>query len=876
MRLIDIVFLKRIFFKAKKNPSDIVCILIMLLCSQGICLDYRFGPNADFNIDRTVNFQDYSDLTNVWQSESGETGFDNLYDLYADDIINLEDLNVLAQYWLWQPPKTHREKRNFNQGWKFYKGAIVSDAASAYSYNDSLWSNVAIPHNPQINPPNPDPARPAWGSYSYEGVSWYRKHFTIDSYYQTQGRKIFIEFEAANTVADVWVNGIKLATHYGGYLPFTVDVTDNLYYGTTENVIAVKVDNIYNPDVPPGENGWFNWGGIYRDVWLHVSDRLHVTDAVYANKVADGGVFVTYPSVSSEQAQVQIKTNVKNEYDSAKTCTIKNFLLNPENELVDEYGTASTQSIAAGTDYTFTQTVVVNDPCLWHPGHPYLYYVLTEVYDGEVLVDTYKTRIGIKTINFTKAGGFRINGQTLRFMGVNRMQDYPYLGYAMSNSEQRRDAVRLKEAGFQYVRAAHYPLDPAFMDACDELGLMVMDAIPGFQNVGGTLFMERSYQDMRDMMRRDRNHACVIAWELSLNETGFSTTYATNAYNIGHAEYPGDQCYVAGWIEKGSYYPDVRIMTPSAGARTYNGNKPLIISEYGEYEYTPTSNADRATWWVGGYGTVGYGEPGMLQQAWNHQEGLHLNRGMSNMCGDGLWVGFDYANYEQGIIDKLRIPKFSYYFFQSQRDPSLIIPGIDSGPMVFIANYWTSSSPIETVTVYSNCRQVRLYKNDVLQGTEYPDTVYPSENLLHPPFMFSNLIWETGELRAEGLIDGQVAATHTVKTYGTANSIIVSFDAEQMAADGSDIIFVHATVVGSNGAVIQTFGSNSTADRITFNVTGPAAFVSPTIVRAEAGISAALLRSTERPGQITVTATRSGLTSGIASINNVMPEGEQY
>jgi beta-galactosidase len=872
MVFFKILYLKKIFERSK----TILCFFILtLFCVKGEGINYRYGPNADFNIDRAVNFQDYSELAGIWQLSSGQTDFNSVCDLYADGVIDLKDVDIFASYWLWQPSETRREKRNFNLGWKFYKGAIASDAANAASYDDSTWYGVAVPHNPPISMTEPDPARPAWGSYSYQGVSWYRKHFTLDTFYQQQGRKIFIEFEAANTVADVWINGTKLTTHYGGYLPFTVDVTNYVNFGSTENVLAVKVDNTYNADVPPGESGWFNWPGIYRDVWLHIMDKMHVTDAVYAGKVAGGGIFVTYPAVSTSEAQVQVITNIKNEYTAAKNCTVKTFLINPEDEIVDTVGVSTTQSISAGTDANFTQIITVADPCLWHPNHPYLYYVLTEVYDDDTLVDTYKTRIGIRTISFTKSGGFKINGETLRFMGVNRMQDYPYLGYAMSNSEQRRDAIRFKEAGFQYVRGSHYPQDPAFMEACDELGLMFMDSIPGFQNVGGSTFLTRSYQNMRDMIRRDRNYACVIAWELSLNESGFDSTYANNAYAIGHAEYPGTQCYVSGWKVKGTYYPDVYIVTPSAGARSYSSSKPLVVSEYGEYEYTPYANADRATWWVGGYGTVYYGESGMLQQAWYHQAGLDLNRGQTNMCGDGVWVGFDYANYEQGMIDKLRVPKFSYYFYQSQRDPGLIIPDIDSGPMVFIANYWTSGSPT-SVKVFSNCEQVKLYKNDVLYAAQTPDTDANSTHLLHPPFTFTGLTYASGSLKAEGLIDGEVVATHIVRTYGTASKINVTFDQDEMTADGSDIIFVHATVTSSNGAVVQSFGSNSTTDKITFSITGPASIVSPTSVRAEAGIAAVLLRSTNRPGTITVTATKSGLTSGLASIENMIYEDAEY
>ncbi len=239
------------------------------------------------------------------------------------------------------------------------------------------------------------------------------------------------------------------------------------------------------------------------------------------------------------------------------------------------------------------------------------------------------------------------------------------------------------------------------------------------------------------------------------------------------------------------------------------------------------------------------------------------------MCGDGLWVGFDYVPYPQGVIDKIRVTKFSYYFFQSQRDPNLITPDVNSGPMVYIANYWTSSSPRD-VNVFSNCEQVKLYINNVLQGTRVPNSGYPNSNLLHPPFSFSGLTWQAGELKAEGYIGGNLVATHIVRTPGTAGAIVVSFDASEMAADGSDIIFVYASVVDANGTVVP--GNSS---YITFNVTGPATLVSPSVIRAEAGISTALIRSSTRPGQITVTAAVAGLSSGTANINSIMGERGQ-
>jgi len=813
--------------------------------------------SPDFTGNGAVDFFDFAGFTTAWQTTLGQPDFNDIYDLDDDNSVDINDLALFADDWLtgakypYSPPQTDREKTSFNTGWKFYRGSISGDAAKDFSYNDSSWQTVNVPHTPVITA-----LRVQWPGPGDEDYNWYRKHFSLDNSYQD--KKIFIEFEGADQVSDVWINGTYLKTHYGSYLPFTVDITDYITFGGANNVIAVKVAEHEDDDIP-AYGLWISSGGLYRDVWLNVTDKLHVTDAVDANIVAGGGIFVTYPTVSSSHAQVQVKTHVKNENLSAKNCTVKTFIVDANNTVVAAI--CDTTNIAAASDYTFTQLTEVTDPCLWHPNHPYLYTVHTEVYDAAEPVDYLRTRIGIRSIEFSKVEGFKINGQTLRFRGTNRVQDYPYLGWAMGNLGQRRDAELLREAGFNYIRTSHYPQDPAFLDACDELGILVMDEIPGFQYVGGSLFKARSYQTMRDMIRRDRNHACIIAWELSLNETWFDDTYAQTAMNIGHAEYPGNQCYISAWKSDNIY--DIYIATPTAGARTYSGNKPLIISEHGHWEYggsNSTSDVHRAT----DIPADSYpgGEAAMLVQAANHQESHHLNRGLSNMCGDGLWVGIDYGSWPSGVYDFLRLPKFSAYFWQSQRDPNLDLSylGIDSGPMIYIANYWTASSPAD-VKVFSNCQQVKLYINDILQDTRSPDTDANSTNLLHPPFTFTGLSWTSGELKAEGLIDGQVVAADIVNTPGSADSLFVEFDITDVPANGSETIFVYAYVIDSAGTVVP-----DASNEITFSVTGAACLASPATVDAEAGIATALIRVSDQPGLVTVTATASGLTSDDASI----------
>ena len=254
----------------------------------------------------------------------------------------------------------------------------------------------------------------------------------------------------------------------------------------------------------------------------------------------------------------------------------------------------------------------------------------------------------------------------------------------------------------------------------------------------------------------------------------------------------------------------------------------------------------------------------MLAQAWHHQESLHNNRGVSFLSGDALWCGINLACYASGVLDSFRLPKFSYYFYQSQRDPNLIIPGIDSGPMVFIANYWTAASPSD-VKVYSNCDQVKLYINDVLQDTRSPDTGTNTANLLHPPFTFTGLTWEAGEIKAEGYIGGQLAATHIVNTPSAANSLDISFDTSvgNPTANGEDVIFVFVSVVDSNGIVVP-----DASNEVTLGVSGPAAFAGPNQFEAEAGVASFLVKTTTIAGEITVTATATGLTGDTAYITS--------
>jgi beta-galactosidase len=736
-----------------------------------------------------------------------------------------------------KPSDQPRIKSNFNADWRFSIGDQDSSLVSSDTFDDRTWQAVHLPHFPEMLP-----LRPEW-KREHGTIQWYRKSFRLNR--KDSLSKIFIEFEAADQVADVWVNGRHCLTHTGSYLPFTIDITGTARFGKKTNIIAVRVDNHRNPDIPV-YGSWISSGGLYRDVFLVKTDRLHITDPVLANELAGGGVFVTYPLVTDTLAQVKVTTEVLNEWQRPANCAIKACLIGKDGIAASaETG----KIIPGGNSQVFTLKMALHSPRLWHPDHPNLYTLRIEVRDSSRLADTEELKIGIRHVEFTRDSGFFINGERLLFMGTNRVQEYPYAGWAVPNTAQRRDAIRLKKAGFQFVRTSHNPQDPSFLDACDELGILVMDCIPGFQYIGGSKFRENSYGSMRDMIRRDRNHPAIVLWELSLNETDYDSAFAQTAMKIGHEEFPGDQCFVAGWKFPEIY--DVFLQAAQHGARDYRGPAPLVISEYGHWDYgegESTSDADRSK-----------GEAAMLQQAHNHQESLNLNRSLPFISGDGLWVAMDFQRYPSGVIDYFRLPKFSCYFYSSQRSPGLIIPGISSGPMAYIANYWTEKSP-RTVTVYSNCERVDLYLNGQLMARERPDTSALSGNLLHPPFIFRDLPFSPGELKAVGFIAGREAASHRRITPGPPAGIGVTFEMKGPAlADGEDLFFVYASIRDANGTVIHEGNTE-----IAFHVKGPGVLVSPEKVTAEGGIAAALIRTTGWPGKITVRAEAEGLGKAAA------------
>jgi len=736
---------------------------------------------------------------------------------------------------------------DFNSDWQFVKSDAAIDQTGVESVK---WEAVSLPHTANIEP--------KVMNGQWQGTCWYHKTFMLPE--KSGGREFFLRFEGAMNVCDVWVNGEKLISKQGGYLPVVVNFT-NVARLNQPNEVLVRLDNRDNPVTGPKPMHLldFNmYGGLYRDAFLIVKDKLHITDANYTNITAGGGVFVTYPKASKDEAIVEVKTHVANDYAKSKTLTVVNEIW--EGSKLIATHESQKNKIEANSSNTITSQINVTNPKLWSPKSPSLYTLKTKVMDGRTVVDEVENRIGIRRFEIRKEGFF-INGEQLFLRGVNRHQDYPYVGYALSNEAQYRDAVKIKEAGFDYIRLSHYPHSPAFMDACDELGIVVLDAILGWQYYSkDTAFQQHIFQTGRDLIRRDRNHPCVIAWELSLNESWMDEPFIDELHKITHEEYPGDQCYSAGWQEYGY---DIYLQARQHRIEHYKEPaKPYIVSEYGDWEYyamnaglnqdkwSNLKQADRSSRQL-----LTDGEVRLLQQATNIQE-AHNDNFNTPALADGYWVMFDYnRGYSpdleaSGIMSIDRLPKFSYYFYQSQRDASEKSELFQSGPMVHIATYWNEQSPLD-VRVFSNADEVELLLNGKSLGHQQPDTNAISNNLNHPPFTFKIDKFEKGELLAKAYIGGKEVATNSVKTPEAPVKLELKVDESQRVpkAGVNDMVFVYARLVDANGTVVPL---NDVP--VTFTIEGDATLMNFGTTTTEAGIATALVKIGKTKGEIKIEA----------------------
>lgn len=754
----------------------------------------------------------------------------------------------------------------FNDDWYFIKDVGEISVNEIFELTCIEWEKISLPHTANVEPL-------VIKKQQWQGVSYYKKEFFIDK--SLSGKHLALNFEGAMQVADVYLNGKLITTHYGGYLPFYVNLTEHLKYGQN-NTIVVKLDNKDNSQVPPGkpiDDLDFNiFSGIYRNVWFVKKDLLHFTDAVDANRVAEGGLMVSYKNVTNDNATIVLKADVFNEYNRDKNFDLVFEIYSENNELVRK-SEISDNVLNAEIYNTFSSEINILNPNLWSPQNPYLYTVVAKIVVNGDVVDLIEEKIGVKTFSFCK-DGFFLNGDKLWLRGTNRHQEYPYIGYALSDNANYRDAYKIKNAGFNLVRLSHYPQSKSFMSACDELGLMVINAIPGWQFFGDSVFQERAFQDVRDMVRRDRNHASVILWEASLNESGMTKDFMNKAHQIVHEELPYEDVYSAGWI---NYAYDVFIPArqhskPPYYWSNFNGERPILIAEYGDWEYYAQNAGfnqklfeDLTAEERNSRQLRGFGQKRLAQQAMNYQE-AHNSNLKGGAVGDANWLMYDYNRgyapdlEASGIMDIFRLPKFAYYFYKSQ-ETKVDLNSEFYQPFVEIVNYYNDPSFLE-VKIYSNCEKVELLQNGKSLGIKAPSVDSYCDYLNKPPFVFQLENFVPGELIAKAYISDQIVATSSRKTPKAVSKINLWYDKSGVDVEWgvNDVVFVYASLVDENGTLIS-----DAVNKIQFKLNGDGELIGENPIVTEAGIASIVLKVGKKKN-ISVTSNSNGLKSNVLEL----------
>ena len=551
-----------------------------------------------------------------------------------------------------------RQRVNINAFWKYQQGDFP--AAQTPAFDDSGWQVVGLPHSFSM---------PYFGSPDfYAGYGWYRKQLRLPA--SMAGRRVSLEFDGVFQEAEVYVNGKRAGGHQGGYTGFSLDITAFAKPG--DNAIAVRVNNLWNARLAPRAGEHVFSGGIYRNVYLVITDALHVDWE---------GTFVTTPRASASQATVNVKTDVVNQSARGKAVTVRQRILDPGGKLAAEFSV--TRTIEAGGKATFDMSSAeIGNPRLWSPDHPSLYSLKTTVLDGKRIADEYTTPFGIRTIQWTADKGFFLNGEHLYLRGANVHQDAAGWGDAVTDADMVRDVRLMKEAGFNFIRGSHYPHAPAFVEACDRLGILFWSESDfwstatgrpeGYWNSSGyptkaedqAEFEASAKHQLAEMIRIHRNHPSILAWSIC-NEPFFSAgsvmakvrPFLRDMVDLAHMLDPTRPAALGG-VQRPTNQNRLDRIGDIAGyngdgaaiAQFQNPGIPNMVSEYG------STTADRPGNYAPGWGDL----------ARDNGEPVHEWR-----AGQAIWAGFDHGSImgarfgKMGIIDYFRIPKRAWYWYRN-------------------------------------------------------------------------------------------------------------------------------------------------------------------------------------------------------------------
>lgn len=715
-------------------------------------------------------------------------------------------------------------RQSFNDDWKFHSGQ--ADAAETPAFDDSDWRSLDLPHDWAIEGPFDVKYNARCGGLPFHGTGWYRK--TFDTPTGADGKVVSITFDGAMYNAHVWINGHFLGNRPYGYIEFQYDVTQYLNKDKP-NVIAVKL----SPE--DLSSRWYPGAGIYRHVWIDVRNPIHV---------AQWGTTVTTPTVNPKEATVAIETTIQGS-KVTDSVAVKYEIFDPSGQSVT---TVNARITDGGS--TAAAQLMVSSPKLWDLDAPNLYSIRTTILHQEKPVDTVETRFGIRSIEFSKEGGFTLNGKRTRIQGVCLHHDNGPLGAAVYRRADQRKLEIMKQMGVNSIRTSHNPPSNEFLDACDELGLLVqVEAfdvwmIAKVENGYNKFFEEWAERDIKDMVRRDRNHPSVFMWSIgneileqskakegnliakNLNDyvKAIDTTRPTSC---GFNWWPGpyangiaSQVDIAGMNYKPLSYGDP--------VDEYLPNAPVVGSETssctssrGVYHLPIEKYKTHDSKQVTSYDLIG---PPWAYPPDVEFDALEKN---PNILGEYIWTGFDYlgeptpyggkdnstngywnADWPSrssyfGAVDLCGFPKDRFYLYQSQWTTE---------PMVHVLPHWNwEGSGHDTIPVYAytNCEEVELFVNGESQGRKVKGedltklfvkfNKYPSDHFMSKYRLSWEVPFSPGSLRVVGYVDGKPVAEKEIKTAGKPAKVRLVPDRNTLAGGTRDLSYVTVRIEDSEG-----------------------------------------------------------------------------
>ncbi len=708
-----------------------------------------------------------------------------------------------------------------NRNWRV--SPMASPAAREREFDDSGFARVTVPHTN---------LRVPWHSFdekSYEFVSVYRRRFRLPA--EARGRRIFVDFEGVMAASTVWLNGVRLGEYKGGFTPFFFELTSHVDLDR-ENVLAVEVDSSERPDIPPfgNEVDYLTFGGIYREVSLRMVSPTFIEN-----------IFAQPRDVLSEHPAIDVQCFIESSPKAAETGLTLEAALYDGERLVAK----TAQDVLAGNLGTAAEQTLRLEKLqgieLWGLRSPKLYRVEVRLLRGATLLDHDARRIGFREARFTPQG-FSLNGTVIKLRGLDRHQTFPWVGQAMPGRVQRRDAVILrKNLRCNIVRTSHYPQSRHFLDACDEIGLLVLEEIPGWQHIGDHAWQDIAVDNVSRMIRRDWNHPSVILWGVRINESRDNHDFYTRTNAVAHQLDSTRQTGGIRYFQESEFLEDVFTMN-DFGWPLKAPNHPLYLNtEFVGHTY-PTKTIDNIE---------------RLREHTVRHARVHDQLASNPQYAGGIaWCAFDYNTHSNfgsgdricyhGVTDIFREPKPAAGFYRSQCDP-------DEEIVLVPAFHWAhgdESIGFTKALVSSNCDHLKFYVGGTMEAEADPDR-QQFAHLKYAPFSadLSHIRAGWGDLRIDGYIQGKMVISRSFSGKGVDQKFTLLPDDTALAADGADTTRVVLRVTDEFDS-IRPFAD----DAIRFELAGPAELIGDNPFTLVGGTGAIWIRASEQPGKVRLSA----------------------